>query len=113
MLHFLFEFKKNYIIGLQKRVDSSPIIVFRIFFGFLMWVESWGAILTGWVSETFVHTPNTLPFIGFEWTRFMIGDFMYVFYMLMGILGIMIMLGYRYRLSTRLFFAMWGLSYLM
>lgn len=95
------------------RIDNSQIIVFRIFFGLLMAVECWGSIATGWVKETFVDPQFTFTFIGFEWTRFMLGDFMYGFYIFLGFLGIFIMLGAFYKLTTLLFALGWSLVYFM
>lgn len=98
---------------LFSKIDNSQIIVFRIFFGLLMAVECWGSIGTGWVKETFVDPDFTFSFIGFEWTWFMLGDFMYYFYGFLGVLGIMIMLGAFYRVSTILFALGWSLVYFM
>lgn len=78
-----------------------------------MIAESWGAILLGWVGETFVDVRHSFTFFGFEWTDFLIGPTMYVYYSIMGVLGIGIMLGYRYRLTMGIFSVMWALSYFM
>lgn len=96
-----------------KKVDNVQIVVFRIFFGLLMLLESWGAIVTGWVKEAFVTPEYTFTFMGFEWTHIMLGEWMYVYYIIMGILGILIMIGYKYRFATISFFLMWGLTYFM
>lgn len=98
---------------LFKKVDISPLIVFRIFFGLLMTLECWGAIVTGWVSETFVDVSTTYTFMGLEWTSFLLGNTMYFYYFIMGVLGIMIMLGFRYIFACFSFFLLWGLTYLM
>ena len=99
------------ILTIEK--DNSALIVFRIALGFLLIAESWGAIATGWVAETFVNVRHTFTFFGFEWTAFLIGQPMLWWYVIMGILGIGVMLGYRYRLSMTLFAVMWALSYFM
>ena len=51
---------------LDQLVDNSPPVAFRIVFGGLVTVESAGAILTGWTTQTFVAPMLPLPFIGFE-----------------------------------------------
>ncbi len=96
-----------------KQVDISPLIVFRILFGFLMVAECWGAIATGWVKETFVDPEFTFTFMGFEWTRFLLGKTMYGYFFVMGIFAWGVTLGYRYRLSSILLTIMWGLVYFM
>ncbi len=96
-----------------RQVDNSPLIVFRILFGLLMVVECWGAIATGWVKETFVDPEFTFTFIGFEWTQFLLGKTMYVYFLILGIAAWGVALGYRYRLSSILLASMWGLVYFM
>ena len=36
-------------------IDNAPLIIFRIFFGFLLAAETFGAILTGWVYRNFIE----------------------------------------------------------
>lgn len=98
---------------LFKRMDNSPLIVFRIFFGILVSCESFGAILTGWVRENLVEPKYTFPFIGFEWLQPLPGNGMYFYFCLMGCLGILIALGYRYRLAALSFALLWSGAYLM
>lgn len=98
---------------LFKQVDNSPLIVFRIIFGLLCFLESVGAILTGWVKRTLIDPEFTFTFIGFEWLQPLPGYGMYVYYIIMGVFGLFIMVGYRYRLSTIIFTLMWMVTYLM
>ncbi|MBA5628430.1 HTTM domain-containing protein [Moheibacter lacus] len=98
---------------LFQRIDNSQIIIFRIFFGLLMAVECWGSIGTGWVTETFVETKFSFTFIGFEWTRFLLGETMYYVYGFLGLMGIFIMLGAFYRITTVIFALGWSLVYFM
>ena len=46
-----------------KNIDNAPLIVFRIFFGFLIACESFGAIFTGWVKQVFIAPQFTFSFI--------------------------------------------------
>lgn len=96
-----------------RRIDNSPLIVFRWMFGFLIFAESAGAIATGWVRENMVEPTFSFTFIGFEWLNHLLGPQMYVFYSVMAILGLMVMLGYRYRLAMLGFSLMWTVTYLM
>ncbi len=98
---------------LGRRVDNSPLIVFRIGFGFLAAAESWGAIMTGWVRRNMVEPDFTFNFIGFDWLQVFQGQPMYAYYGLMGLAGIFIMLGLFYRGATTLFFLLWSGCYLM
>lgn len=96
-----------------EKVDNTNLIVFRVLFGLLMTIESWGAIVTGWVKKTFVDVNLTFNFIGFDWTQSLLGEQMYYVYLIMGALGVLIMLGMFYRVSIIAFFLLWSLTYFM
>src|SRR6056300_1819802 len=98
---------------LFKRIDNSALIIFRIIFGLLCFLESVGAIFTGWVKTTLIEPQFTFSFIGFECLQPLPGNGMYVYYTVMGMLGLFVMIGYRYRLSILTFTLMWSATYLM
>ena len=98
---------------LFRQIDNSSLIVFRIVFGLLCFLESVGAIFTGWVRRVMIEPEFTFSFIGFEWLQPLPGNWMYAYYVLMGIFGLFIMLGYRYKLSMLAFAIMWTATYLM
>lgn len=98
---------------LFSRMDNSPLIIFRIFFGILISLESFGAILTGWVRRTLVEPEFTFTFIGFEWLQPLPGNGMYFYFILMGIMGVLVTIGFRYRLSMIAFTLLWTGAYLM
>ena len=54
---------------LFKRIDNSPLIVFRIIFGLLCFLESVGAIFTGWIKRTLVDPEFTFNFIGLDFLQ--------------------------------------------
>lgn len=96
-----------------KHIDNSALIVFRILFGLLCFLESVGAILTGWVKNTLIDPKFTFSFIGFEWLQPLPGNGMYIYYTIMGIFGLLIMVGYKYRFSVIAFTVMWCGVYFM
>ncbi len=98
---------------LFRHIDNSALIVFRIIFGLLCFLESVGAIFTGWVKRTLIDPELTFSFIGFEWLQPLPGNWMFAYYVIMGLFGLLIMIGYKYRLSIILFTLMWTASYLM
>ena len=95
------------------KMDNSPLVLFRIFFGLLISFECYGAIITGWALENLIAPRFTFTFIGFEWLRHLLGPAMFMYFLLMGTLGILIALGYRYRLSMITFTLLWTGAYLM
>ena len=100
---------------LFSRIDNSPLVVFRVFFGLLIMLEAWGAIATGWVRRIFVDPEFTFNFIGFDFLQTFpgTGPQMYVYFIVMGIFGLMVMLGYRYRLAIIGYAIMWSAVYFM
>lgn len=98
---------------LFKQVDNSPLIVFRILFGLLIALEAWGAIATGWVRRTLVEPQFTFNFIGFDFLQPLPGNGMYFYFGLMGLFGIFVMLGFKYRLSIIAYTVLWTSVYLM
>ena len=93
---------------LFKHIDNSALVVFRMFFGALIFLESFGAIATGWITRTLVEPKFTFSFIGFEWLQPLPGPWMYIYYAVMGVCGIFIMIGYKYRLSMLSFTLLWA-----
>jgi len=98
---------------LFKNSSIAPLVVFRIFFGFLLAAESFGAIATGWVKNVLIEPKFTFSFIGFEWLQPLPGYGMYFYFVLMGIFGIAIMLGYRYKIAIIGFTILWAGVYFM
>jgi len=95
------------------QIDNSGLVLFRMLFGLLIFAESFGAILTGWVSDTFIKPAYTFTVIGLEWLQPIPGNGMYYYFALMAILGLMVMIGYKYRFSIGLFTILWTVTYLM
>jgi len=98
---------------LFKHIDNSALIIFRIIFGGLCFLESVGAIFTGWVKRTLVEPDFTFNFIGFEFLQPIPGNGMYYYYAIMGVFGLLVMVGYKYRFSIFAFAIMWSATYLM
>lgn len=96
-----------------KPINNSALIIFRIILGALIAIESFGAIATGWVKRVFIEPQFTFSFIGFEWLQPLEGNGMYYYYVIMGLLGICISIGYKYRWSMLGFAFLWSGSYLM
>lgn len=95
------------------QIDNAPLIIFRIFLGFLLACETFGAILTGWVKENLVTPKFTFSHIGMGWLQPLPGSGMYFYFATMGILGLLVMIGYKYRWSLGLFTLLWGCVYFM
>ena len=95
------------------QIDNAPLIIFRIFLGFLLACETFGAILTGWVKNNLVTPKFTYSHIGMEWLQPLPGYGMYFYFALMGVLGLLVMIGYKYRWSLGLYTLLWAGAYFM
>ena len=95
------------------QIDNAPLIIFRIFLGFLLACETFGAMLTGWVKSNLVDPTYTFSHIGMEWLQPLPGYGMYFYFATMGILGLLVMIGYKYRWSIGLYTLLWAGAYFM
>lgn len=95
------------------QIDNAPLIIFRIFFGFLLACETFGAILTGWVKENFISPKFTFSHIGMDWLQPLPGYGMYFYFIAMGTLGLLVMIGYKYRWTLGAYTLLWGGVYFM
>jgi len=95
------------------QIDNAPLIIFRIFLGFLLACETFGAIATGWVKSNLVDPKYTFSFIGLEWLQPLPGYGMYAYFFAMGVLGLLVMIGYKYRFSLGLYTLLWAGAYFM
>ncbi len=96
-----------------QEVDNASLVLFRMIFGFLVFAESLGAIVTGWVKRTLIEPEFTFSLIGFEWLQPLPGSGMYYYYSVMALCGVAIAIGFYYRFSLSVFTIMWTLSYWM
>ncbi|WP_062061716.1 HTTM domain-containing protein [Aquimarina longa] len=94
-------------------IDNSSLIIFRVFFGFLIAAEAIGAIFTGWVRRTLVEPEFTFNFIGLEFLQPLPGDGMYYYFAVMGVFGLLVMIGYKYKWSMISYTVMWAGVYFM
>ena len=95
------------------RIDNSALILFRILFGALLAIEAFGAIFTGWVRRTLIEPQFTFNFIGFEFLQPLPGNGMLWYFAIMGVFGLFVLAGFRYRLSIIVYALMWSSVYLM
>lgn len=98
---------------LFKQIDNIGLLLFRIVFGFLITLEGFGAIATGWVRKVLVEPKITFNFIGFEFLQYLQGPVAYILFVFLGIFGIGVMLGYKYRWSMFGYAIIWTCVYLM
>ncbi len=95
------------------QIDNSALVVFRIIFGALLAIQAFSDIVLGAVKRHFMQPQETFNFIGFEFLQPLPGNGMIYYYSIMGIFGLLVMVGYKYRFSIVAFTVMWAGVYLM
>lgn len=103
----------NWDKRLFTQVDNSPLVLFRIFFGFLLACEAFGHIALGAVRKHFLEPQFTFTFIDFSFLEVLPVPLMYGLFVLMGIAGLMIMVGYKYRIAMTFYAIAWSYVYLL
>jgi len=92
---------------LQKLFEPSDIAIlvyFRIVFGAVMLWEVFRYFENDWISYYWIEPTFHFTYYGFDWLSPWPGDGMYLHFIAMGILSVCIMVGFKYRISTILFF---------
>ena len=85
-------------------IDSAPLAVFRVLFGFIMAVSIARFALKGWIYELYVQPSYHFTFYGFDWVVPLGEPGMYALFGVMGAAAVAIMLGWRYRIAAVVFF---------
>jgi len=93
--------------------DVAILVYFRIIFGVAILYEifrhfEYDRIYQYWIEPTFHFT-----YYGFDWIRPWPGDGMYFHFIAMGILAVCIMVGFKYRITTILFFFAFSYMFLL
>ncbi len=108
------QIKKNTI--LQKLFEPSNIAIlvyFRIIFGAVMLWEVFRYFEHDWIDKYWIEPTFHFTYYGFDWLRPWPGDGMIFHFIAMGILSVCIMIGFKYRISTILFFFAFSYMFLL
>ncbi|KEZ92148.1 HTTM domain-containing protein [Nonlabens ulvanivorans] len=98
---------------LFRQVDNSALVLFRMFFGFLLACEAFGHIALGAVDKHFLQPKFTFTFIGFEFLEPLPAPLMYGLFVMMGIAGLLVMVGFKYRTAMIFYAITWTYVYLL
>lgn len=85
-------------------MSIAPLAFFRMLFGAMMLFGTLRFAYMGWIHDLYIAPKLHFPFDGFAWLSPLPPIGMYGVYVVMGLAALGIMLGYRYRWNTVLFF---------
>ncbi|NND08152.1 MAG: HTTM domain-containing protein [Saprospiraceae bacterium] len=88
----------------DRSVSIAPLVTFRVLFGFIMACSVARFFLKGWIRELYIEPTYFFTFSGFGWIKPLGALGMYALFALMFLSAISIMVGFRYRIATTLFF---------
>ncbi|WP_428323871.1 HTTM domain-containing protein [Nitrosopumilus sp.] len=84
--------------------DIAILVYFRFIFGAIMLWEVFRYFEHDWISKYWIEPTFHFTYYGFDWVKPWPGDFMYLHFAAMGVLSICILVGFKYRICTILFF---------
>ena len=87
----------------NKQSSAAPLAVFRMFFGFLMFISLVRFWSKGWIESLYIEPSFHFSYYGFEWVK-PVGLYTYAFFIICGISAFFVAIGYKYRLSVLIFF---------
>ncbi len=89
---------------LSQPIDNAFLGYFRIAFGLTMLWEVWRYFDHNWIERQWMRPTFFFPYPGFHWVKPWPGNGMHWHFVVMAILALFIMIGFRYRISATLFF---------
>lgn len=101
---------------LQKLFDPTDIAIlvyFRIIFGAIMLWEVFRYFDHNWIYKYWIEPTFHFTYYGFEWVKPWPGDGMYFHFIAMGILSVCIIIGFKYKIATILFFFAFSYMFLL
>ena len=102
--------KSKILKQLFSPIDISILVYFRIIFGAIMFWQVLRYFENDWIAKYWIEPTFHFTYYGFDWIRPWPGELMYVHFIGLGILAICILVGFKYRISTTLFFL--GFTYI-
>jgi len=96
----------------HQSVSASPLAVFRILFGLVMFISIVRFWSYGWISKFYLEPHYFFSYYGFDWVQ-PLGQFTYVVFAICGLSALAVSIGWKYRSSIIIFFLSWTYIELM
>ena len=98
---------------LFEQSDIAILVYFRIVFGAIMLWEVFRYFDHDWIYKYWIEPTFHFTYYGFDWIKPLPGDAMYLHFIVMGILSVCIIIGFKYRIATILFFFAFSYMFLV
>lgn len=88
---------------LSKPTEAAPLAVFRILFGLVMLVSLIRFSAYGWIEKLYIQPQMHFTYYGFHWVK-PLGNYSYLLFVVCMASTVFVMLGYKYRWASIIFF---------
>ena len=88
---------------LSKNYSASPLIIFRIGFGFMMLYSIIRFWSKDWINTIYLQPKFHFTYYGFEWVK-PLGNLTYLLFFICGLSALFVALGFKYRVAIITFF---------
>ena len=88
---------------LSKNYSASPLIIFRIVFGFMMLYSIIRFWSKDWINTLYLQPKFHFTYYGFEWVK-PLGNLTYLLFFICGLSALFVALGFKYRVAIITFF---------
>ena len=88
---------------LSKNYSASPLIIFRIGFGFMMLYSIIRFWSKDWINTIYLQPKFHFTYYGFEWVK-PLGNLTYLLFFICGLSALFVTLGFKYRVAIITFF---------
>ncbi len=98
---------------LETPVDNTFLAMFRMAFGLLISLDMGWHFAYGFIRDHYIAPTHHFTYYGFSWIQPWPAPLMYAHFGLVGLSGLMIALGWHFRLASIIFFAGFGYLFLI
>ncbi|MDF1812483.1 MAG: HTTM domain-containing protein [Verrucomicrobiales bacterium] len=104
---------RTIVASLSRPVDIASLVFARVAFGLLMLWEVWRYFKYDRIYRYWIEPDFHFTYPGFDWLSPLSGDGMYWLFIGLGVLSILIILGFFYRIAATLFFIAFTYTFLL
>lgn len=88
---------------LSQTTNTAPLAVFRVLFGFMMFLSIVRFWYHGWIDLLYIQPKFHFTYFGFEFVK-PLGVYTYLLFGICGLSAVFVALGYKYRMAIIVFF---------
>ena len=88
---------------INSKTSSSPLVVFRIAFGLLIFLSILRFWSNGWIKSLYLDPIFHFSYLGFSWVK-PVGNFTYLIFLSCMLSSLTFTMGYKYKLSSIVLF---------